>query len=401
MKNIGAIICELNPFTFGHKYLVETSHKYGITHLVAIMSGNFLQRGEPSIISKQTRAEIALSCGFDLVIEIPSIWSMSTAEKYAYSGVFLANSLGCIDSLIFGSECGNIYELDKISDIVVSYLFRDAIKIYLKKGHTFAKSREFSVKDILGENFSTLLKFPNNILAIEYLKALKLLNSNITPITVERIGAKHNSINQLEGLASSSYIRDCMVTNNNWDKYIPERCNNTIKDQINRSLAPVNMDYADRMILYKLLTMKKCKFACLPDISEGLENRIFKFIFSSYSFKDLVFKIKTKRYTESRIRRILMSAFLGINKNLQSLDIPYVHVLGANYKGIEILKVAQNTCSIPIISRHADIPKLSEIGRTILEKEHNINNIYSLMSPKIRTKENSNSKFVFKEGIYL
>lgn len=398
MKNIGAIICELNPFTFGHKYLIENSYKSGITHLIAIMSGNFVQRGEPSIISKQARTEIALSCGFDLVIEIPSIWSMSTAEKYAYSGVFLANSLGCIDNLIFGSECGNIYELDKISDVVVSSLFRDTIKPYLTRGYTFAKAREFSIKDILGLNYATLLKSPNNILAIEYLKSLKLLNSPIIPVTTKRIGSAHNSMDKLENISSSSYIRDCIIKNNSWVKYVPDKCNNIIRDQIDKYFAPADINHVDRAILYKLQTMKKCDLSLLPDISEGLENRIFKFINNSFSFKDLVSKVKTKRYTESRIRRIIMSAFLGINKSLQARSIPYINVLGSTTKGIEILREAQKTSSIPIISRRSDISKLTNDSEIILDKESIINSIYSLMSPEVILEKKRQLKFIFKKG---
>lgn len=380
MGKIGAIICELNPFHNGHKYLIDCARDIGITHLIAIMSGNFVQRGEPAIVSSQTRTEIALSCGFDLVIELPSIWSMSTAEKFAYSGVYIAESLRCVDSLIFGSESNNLSFLDKISDLVLSYLFSKTMKPYLKSGLTFAKARELAINSILGEQYSRIVKNPNDILAIEYLKALKILKSSIQPLSFKRLGT-HNSNAPVSRFASSSYIRHCITDNNNeWSKYVPTECYKAVSEQIANKQSPITTQPLERAILYKLKTMHRQDFLCLPDVGEGLENRIFNASLQARSFSELISLIKTKRYTESRIRRIIMCAFLGISKSDQSENIPYAKVLGANNKGFEILK---NLPSIPIITRHADCKKLDIGGKVMFEKNHKLDSIYSLMVPEI------------------
>lgn len=395
MDKVGAIICELNPFTLGHKYIVDYAHKLGVTHLVAIMSGDFVQRGSPAIVPTRARAEIALECGFDLVIEIPSTWSMSTAETYARSGVFIAESLGCVDNLIFGSECGNLYKLDKINDIIVSSLFTGDIKFNLENGNSFAKARELSVLNILGEEYSCLLKSPNDILAIEYLKALKALKSSIKPIAVKRFGAMHHCDESIEGFASSSHIRGSMVEKNaKWERLVPSQCCSLLKSLMEDSLVPVTVQSMERAILYKLSTMGRDEFKRLPDISEGLENRIFKFSRISDSLEDLVSRVKSKRYTRVRIIRLIMSAFLGITQEAQSSLVPYIKVLGADAKGLEVLKEAKSSAKLPIVSRNCDICKLSAPAKGLFEKEEVINRIYSLMSPKVVVPKNL--KFISK-----
>lgn len=384
MDKIGAIICELNPIHFGHKYLVEQAKKSGITHLVGIISSNFVQRGEPSIISKQTRAKIALECGFDLIVEIPSIWSMSTAERFAKSGVHIANGLGCIDTLIFGSECGNLDILDKISSTVLSSLFSEIIKSHIKKGITFAKARELSIKDILGDKFAEILRLPNNILAIEYIKAIKSSNSLIKPFTIARKGVYHDNNFAIGKLCSSSYIRKLMIERNNkWINYVPLQIFDLINHDFNNDLAPVTINLMERAILFKLRSTQKQNILTVPDISEGLENRIIRATANADSLNDLIAKIKTKRYAESRIRRIIMCIFLGISNLDQMSSVPYIKVLGSNKKGLDILKIAKKTAKLPIISRSCDYNKLSLHAKSIFDKECKIDDIYGLMSPKI------------------
>lgn len=403
MNKIGAIICELNPLHLGHKYLIDQTKSIGITHLIGIMSSNFVQRGEPSIISKQARTEIALSCGFDLVIEIPSIWSMSTAEIFASAGVKIANNLNCVDTLIFGSECGNLYLLDKISDFMISSLFSKTIKFYLKMGYTFAKACEMSVNKVLGEEYAKILKSPNNILAIEYIKALKSLNSPINPVTVTRNSFYNNNLSpQACKLCNSSYIRESILKNDNsWTKYVPFQSYKTIENEICHSLAPANINFIERAVLYKIRSMERTKILLIADISEGLENRILKSIANSTSIIDLIKKIKTKRYTESRIKRVIMSIFLDILKSDQKSDVPYIKVLGSNERGLEILKIAKESSKLPIISQYSHYNKLNINAKLIFKREEKIDNIYGLMLPQISPLGYSQrKKFILKKDDY-
>lgn len=395
MSKIGAVICELNPLHNGHKRLIELSKQHGITHLIGIISGNFVQRGEPSIISCQTRAQLALSCGFDLLIEIPPVWAMATAEKFAYSGVYIAQSLGCVDSLIFGSECCDFRLLDKISDFLMSSLFSKTLKTYLDLGLTFAAARELAIKDILGERYAQSVKKPNDILAVEYLKTLKTLGSSIKPLPIKRSDSFHDSPSPSGSFASSSYIRNCLTeNNNNRFKYLPHECQEIISKQILDKQAPVTIKPMERAILYKLKTMSKQDFLSLPDISEGLENRIFAASSKAASFKDLISMIKTKRYTHSRIKRLIMYAFLGIYKSDQEQNIPYIKVLGADSKGLEILK---NSFTLPVVSRHCDYKKLDSPAKNMFDKNAAIDKIYSLMAPEISPFNGYNRKIIIKK----
>jgi predicted nucleotidyltransferase len=339
---ISAIVCELNPLHFGHKYLIDNIKKNIATHIVGIMSGNFVQRSEPSITSKKTRTQIALDEGIDLVIEIPTIWSMATAEKYAFSGVYIAGSLGCIDNLCFASEIGDIKPMQLIADTVNSEAFNMHIRKYLHTGITFAKAREFAVNEILGEDYSSILMYPNNILAIEYLKSLSKLNSKIIPYTIKRIGTNHNSKETCKNFASASYIRELMQNKKeDFYKYIPKSSCEVISEEIKSLRAPANINLAERAILSNLRVMPKEKILSLCNISEGIEGRIFKASKNSSSLEQLIKNIKTKRYTTARIKRLIMYAFLGITKYYSDLPITYIRVLGFNSKGLEILKKAK------------------------------------------------------------
>ena len=371
---ICAVISEFNPFHLGHKYIIENIRKNGVTHVVAIMSGNFVQRGEPAIISKAARTKMALQNGVDLVIEIPTVWSVSTAEKYAFAGVSIANALGCVDVLGFGSECGNIDALNEIQNIFETQNFSDALKKHLSYGLTFAKAREIAVKECLGDSFAKILQSPNNTLGIEYIKALKQLGCcDIEPFTIKRA----------ENYKSASFIRK-LIDNKDYsfEKYVPKN-SYVIMEQINNSKAPATLGYAQRAIISKLRTMDIEDISKLPDISEGLENRIYKAIQTSISLRELMDKIKTKRYTMARIKRIILSAYLGITSEMQNSTIPYIRILGTNSKGLEILKKAKSTSMLPIVSRYSDVSKLSDEAKFVFQKECLFMDLYNAITPQI------------------
>lgn len=373
---ICAIISEFNPFHNGHKYLIDKAGELGYTHKIAIMSGNFVQRGEPAIISKSARTRAALENGINLIIEIPSVWAVSTSERYARAGVMLADSLECVEALVFGSESGDLKSLKSIANILDTPDFSCAVKNHTHTGITFAKAREKAAKDVLKDlDISNCMRSPNDNLGIEYIKNLNKINSTIIPISIKR--------NRNADIFSASEIRNLIHSGNDYENYLPESSRRAIHEEIKNNLAPTDIKNAEKIILYKLKSLSKREFQGLPDISEGLENRFLKNIMSSETLEEIIYKTKTKRYTMSRIKRIIMSAVLDIKNEIQIKDVPYIRVLGADEKGLEILKKCKNS-RLPIISKYAEIKNLSTFGIEIFEKECFCTSIYGLFLNKTK-----------------
>ncbi|QEY34263.1 nucleotidyltransferase [Caproiciproducens galactitolivorans] len=372
------IVSEFNPFHRGHAALISRTREEGATHIVAVMSGNFVQRGEPAILSKWARTRQALLNGVDLVLELPLPWALSGAETFAFGGVFLLDALG-VDILSFGSECGRIDELQSAAKALNSSSFRDAIKNEIKNGATFAKARQNAMSQIDGEA-SRLLREPNNILAIEYLKAVDRLHSKVIPFTIQRIGAAHDAQDAVNDIASASKIRKCMHTGESFAAWMPENAAEIALREIKAGSAPVSIGTVERAILAKLRGMSREEFASLPDISEGLENRIYDASRQACSLDELYSLIKSKRYTHARIRRIVLSAFLELDSSLNKRVPPYLRVLGFNKRGTEILHSRKSSVKLPIVTNTSDILSLDNDGKSVLELESRATDLYSLCS---------------------
>ena len=373
---ICAIISEFNPFHNGHKYLIDKASKLGYTHKIAIMSGNFVQRGEPAVISKGARTQAALTNGINLVIEIPSVWAISTSERYARAGVMIANSLGCVESLIFGSESGNLKALSSIAKVLDNPNFPNYLRKYTETGVTFAKAREKAVQEMLTNlDTSLCMQNANDNLAIEYIKNLNKINSKITPVSIKRIEG--------ENIISASKIRNLIHLKTDFKNYLPKSSEEIIYKEIKNKLAPTNTKNAEKMILYKLKSLSKSEFKDLPDISEGLENRFIKAINNLENIEKILLEIKTKRYTMSRLKRIIMAAVLDIKNEIQKEDVPYIRILGADEKGIEILKKSKNF-ALPVITKYSETKNLSTFGYKIFEKECFCTSIYGLFLESVK-----------------
>lgn len=381
---ISSVICEYNPFHNGHRFMLEKMRNGGATHIVACMSGNFIQRGDLAIFDKWTRTHTALLNGADLVIELPISFACAGAEKFSFGGAYILNSLGCVDELSFGIEYGDLAIFYNILKVMESKEFSVKIKEYLSNGITFAAAREKVLKYICGESVSKVLSQPNNILALEYLKALKKLNSNISPSAIMRIGASHDSEKTQGKIASASHLRKLIYQKNNeYLKYIPENTHNIINDEKNFLPDCTRIEKISQSLLYRMRMMKKEDFAQLPDISEGLENRIFSAVKDSTDYKELLMSIKCKRYTLARIRRCILHAFLGITKNSAAQPPPYIRILGFNQKGRDVLRIMRKSSSLPVIMRYSDIKPLSDKCRETFEFESICDDIYALSGKKI------------------
>ncbi|WIF94603.1 nucleotidyltransferase [Caminicella sporogenes] len=395
MKILG-IIAEYNPFHNGHKYHLNKSLKItGATHTIAVMSGNFLQRGEPALFDKWERAKMCIKEGLDLVIELPTIYACNSAEFFAKGSISILNSLNIVDYICFGSESGKIENLKNIADILCDEPkeYKLLLKKYLNTGITFPKARELALKEYL-KQFSILnmkedvLNSPNNILAIEYLKALKQLNSSIKPITIERIKADYNSDKFYENICSATAIRKFLL--NNLDKIdtlknvIPENSFEILIDNILKSKGPIFIHDLEQIIFYKLRTASPNDLKQIHDINEGLENRLKKACLISNSLKELIDNIKTKRYALTRIQRILINSLINITKSdieliKKDFQPKYLRILGFSKKGTDIIKMIKKSCDIPIITNLKQYYPQDKIAKRILEIDIISSDIYSLL----------------------
>lgn len=380
---IGAVVCEYNPFHNGHKYHLQKIQSSQVTHVVSVMSGDFTQRGEPAILSKYVRTKMALMNGADLVIELPTTYSMSYAENFAQSAIHLINALGCVDTISFGCETPDIKKFSAIIDFLETNEYRQILKKALTKGLTFAKARSETIKCKLGKNYAQILNYPNNILALEYIKAMYTNNMDLEILPIKRIDAHHDSITHSDNIASAKHIRDLLKSQNNeYKQYIPENTYELIQDELLHLRAPTNISYIERGILAKMHTISKNALTKLPDVTEGLENKFKKDISNSSSLTELILNVKSKRYTYARLQRIPMYAFLGIKKKHLNTKPPYIKILGLNKKGQEILSVAKQTASLPIISKNSQIKSCDKLTQKIFKRQETYSRIYELCMPQ-------------------
>lgn len=352
---IAGIIAEYNPFHNGHEYQLLKTRENGATHIVAVMSGSIVQRGEISVFSKWNRAKAAVLSGVDLVIELPVLYSLSSAEIFAKSSLFLLNNIG-VDSISFGSETGDINQLYKLHSICELAKKSHMMKIFLDKGFSYPRCIYETVKELYSKDFAEQLKLPNNILGIEYINSINTINSNIVPYTIKRKSVGHDS-NKVDGkFASASYIRDIIKTNNieSVRRFVPDNIF-YIYESSCLSGEIAFEDNIEQAILFHLKLMSKDDFLLLPDVLDGLESRFYNSAQESLTLSDFYEKIKTKRYTFARIRRIVYYALLSIKKSDVNHMPQYIRVLASNKKGFEILKNAKINSDIPIHNKFAEI----------------------------------------------
>ena len=366
---ITGIIAEFNPLHSGHEYLIKQAKKQGI--VVVAISGNFVQRGETAIAEKRIRTATALKCGADLVVEIPVLWSMSTAENFALGGFSILKGMGC-DKIIFGSECKDTEILEKAADILLTEDFSARLSNHLENGTTFAAAREAAAKDC--GLASDILAMPNNNLAVEYIKAAKLLDCDIQFEAVKRMGAAHDSHQEAE-FVSASLLREKLKSGNT------DFCAQYMNKEILPLFAEQNisdMARIDRAVLAVLRTKSIEELKKLPDISEGVENKLYSAIRLAENLSELYNIIKVKRYTLARIRRLVMAAFIGMENSFFKKVPPYIRVLGFNKRGETQLKAAVNNSVIPIVVRPADIKNSGEDALKVFETECRATDLFSL-----------------------
>ncbi len=375
MKN-AAIICEYNPFHNGHKYQIDEARRItGCDGVVALMSGNTVQRGDFAVFPKDIRCKAAISGGVDLVLENPSIFVLRSAEGYASAAVKTLSALGNIDYLVFGAEHNNLDDLYKIADFLANETeeYKNMLAKELALGTSYAVARAKITAEFLGGNNAEILSMPNNLLAVEYLKAVIKQKSPLTPILIERKGAGHNSGVSAGGFASASFVREAFADGRDISSYVPSDAYKFYADGVY-----VCINNAESAILSSLCLMPKETIANTPDISEGLENKIKADAMQATSLDTLFENVKSKRYAYSRIRRAILCAYLGITKEDAALEPQYIKILDFNEVGQRILNLAKDTATLPLAKSASPILK-KDTAMAIWKKELEIDRVYNLL----------------------
>lgn len=377
---ISGIICEYNPFHNGHLHHIRETRKNGATHIVAVMSGNFVQRGDVAVMDKLERARLALRSGVDLVIELPVQYCLSSAENFAAGAVWLLNSLGVVQEISFGSECGDVKKLCNAMKTVrlAAISHHDEIINIMEKGYTYPKALS-SVINGIDRQSAAVISEPNNLLAIEYLNSIMRFSSEMKPFTVKRTGTPHDSYEPYSNITSASDIRNRIFSENGMQSlrnFVPPVWNDAITDAMHNG-GIASLDRLERVMLYKLRTSSPEEIALVNDVGQGLENRIYNARMSG-SLDELFFTVKTKRYTMARIRRIMLSILIGITRDDMRYLPPFGRILAFNERGREILAAAKGRTDIPYGSSIAKLSQLSEIAGRFAEIEIKASDVYGL-----------------------
>ena len=391
MSKVLGIIAEYNPFHNGHVFHLNESKKLtGSSYTVAIMSGNFAQRGNTSIIDKWSKAKSAIECGVDLVVELPVLYSTSSAENFAEGAIKILDSLKVVDYLSFGAETADINLLNNIATVLNEEPkeYKSLLSEELKKGLSYPKARENALMIYLNDikKYSNVLSSPNNILGIEYIKALKKYNSIIQPIAMPRHESGHNDLNYHGNIASSTAIRN-ITKNNGFDilrKLMPEPSYTNLIKNIKVGHVVPDLSVFEKEIIFNLRKMSIYDISQLPDVSEGLEFAIKNAANSCNSLVELLNIIKSKRYTQTRIQRILLYSLLGITKKdiaISKKTQPYVRVLGFNEKGkyliSEVAKANPKLNIITSVKKFTD-KNLNRNLKSMLEKDIWATDVYTI-----------------------
>jgi len=383
MKVVG-LITEYNPFHNGHAYhLNEAKRITGADYVVVVMSGNFVQRGTPAFLDKYSRTKMALRCGADLVFELPVCFSTASAEYFALGAVSLLEKLGIVDYICFGSESGDISLLSAISELLLNESpdFQKIFKEAVKTGKTFPEARGDSIKALLPEVSDEFLSSPNNILGIEYIKALKRLKSTIKPITITRRATGYHSqeLNTDNGCAISSAtaIRKTLKEGNTLDNlryHVPVPAFDIMEEQFRKTFPIFEEDFS-LLLHYKFIQEDKQTLLQYTDINPDLANRMIRMYSDYESFKDLALSIKSRQWTLTRINRALIHILLNHRQDnflsyQQKGFTQYARILGFKKESSHLLRKIVKNERIPVITKLGDAKnKLSEIGLVMLNED--------------------------------
>lgn len=386
MRTIG-VIAEYNPFHSGHRHhLARLREDFGPDiAVICAMSGNFVQRGDAAIADKWTRAGLALEGGADLVIELPTLWAAASAETFARGGVALLEATGCVDVLSFGSEAGDLSPLTAAAACLDSENWKRELRTALDQSLPFPAARQRAAETLIGSDAACLAS-PNNNLGVEYLRALRGINSKMVPHTLPRLGAGHDA----EGgentphLSGSVLRKRLLSGGGSLEPYLPPEAIAVLTKD------PASLSFCARGVLARLRSMEAEDFARLPDCGEGLANLLRDAGRQARTLEELYALVKSKRYTLARIRRLVLWAFLGLTEADRPASPPYLRVLGFTDRGQAVLRTMKKTAALPVLVKPAHIKHLDETAQKVFSLEARCTGLYDLCRRAFGTGEGPN-----------
>ncbi|MBQ3568015.1 MAG: nucleotidyltransferase [Anaerotignum sp.] len=389
MKTIG-IVTEYNPFHKGHAYMIEEAKKKaGADRVVVVMSGSFVQRGEPAIFDKWVRTEAALMNGVDMVLELPVLFAASNAETFARAAVRTLEETGIVDILCFGSESGDLHSMQEAARLMENETeeFQKLLKEQLDEGLSYPAARAKALETV-SQISSEILSRPNHILGLEYLKALDRFNCTMEPMTIKREG-DYNSPSLTDGFASAAAIRKALAEERSTEAMpqLPENVHDIYNKALSLGTAPCFWNELTAALHYKLRLSSAEEIKEIAEVVEGLENRILHSIDSCYDMKDVIDFIKTKRYTRTKIQRILLHILLDIKEKevayyMNLPKMPYIRVLGFRKENSGILADLTENAKVPVLTNLKKAPEiLNEDGLALLALEKTATDLHALTYP--------------------
>ena len=396
MKVLG-LVTEYNPFHNGHlHHLVESKRVAGASYSVAVMSGHFMQRGEPAIVDKWTRAAMAVSCGVDLVLELPTIYACSSADSFARGSVLLLDQLGCVTDLCFGSEAGGLKGLEWVGEQLAhpSEGFEDHFAKALSSGLSFASAQESALTYILQQSaphmidhVKPLFNQPNNVLGISYIKHLKKASSDINVHTIPRIGAGYLDLKLHPRVSSATGIRHHYFNAGDLDSVrlsMPANAYSYFENGVKCGRGPVNISDFEKSLMVLLKRSSKQELLQLPHMTEGLENRILACIQTSGTVDSFLHCVKNKRVPYTRLQRMLIHLLLNIQNKMASewyhlRKPPYARILAFNDQGRKLIRICRKSAVIPLINKTASFEPDCPHTKELISLDFRASRIYGAM----------------------
>ena len=374
MKTIG-IVAEYNPFHTGHGWHIAQTRRLfqEESAVVAVMSGNWVQRGECAVTDKWTRTRMALAGGVDLVLELPTLWAVSSAEGFARGAVSILEAAEVVDVLSFGSECGEVPPLRELAQLLNSPEFPTALRRELDPKKSFAQSRRLAAERILGPEKAALLDTPNNNLGVEY---LRFLPPGMEAVTIPRRGAGHDSETERDGFPSASLLRQKLRAGD-MEWIFPLQ-------PLPWSGEAADMKWVGRTLIARLRSMALDEAEALPDSGDGLAARLLYAARQTADLEELYSLTKTRTYTHSRVRRLALCALLGLRAADRPATPPYLRVLGFNQRGQKLLKEMNQKAVLPFFVKPAHIRRLSREAQSVFALEDRFTDLFSLCFPTPR-----------------
>lgn len=385
---------EYNPFHLGHALHIEQARKKGATHIAAVMSGNFVQRGEPAIFPKNCRAAAAVSGGVDLVFDLPSVWALAPAERFARASITLALSSGVADGFTCGCETANPDLLSRTAKLLSSMETKEKIQEN-RKNLSYPAAVAHAVPNFAAE----ILSKPNNILAVEYLKSLQEREAELEFLPIERQFSSHDAQTENGGIASAKLLRSKLRNGEAIWRFLPPRAAEIFENAWKNGDYISDVKNIERQVLAVLRRMSLDDFTRLHGGGGGFAERFYRAVRQANSLDSLLFSVKSKRFTLSGVRRFLWNAVLEIPEEIAGLSPPYLRVLAFNQRGTEILRAMRKRATLPIVMRKSDIDKLDTFAKRVYDLECRATDFYNTFFPSMHPCGTEMTENILKDGV--